>query len=87
MSENYYTFLRYDKGEDENLKVIPKEAMVVEYVYSLFLLGVNISLKGIYLMSNKILTSQRKSSWNLGSVRNMFSNEKYKGDALLQKSI
>ncbi|HQK35096.1 MAG TPA: recombinase family protein, partial [Spirochaetales bacterium] len=33
-----------------------------------------------------VLSPAKKEKWNAGTVKRMLSNEKYKGDALLQKS-
>ncbi|WP_314838907.1 recombinase family protein [Solobacterium moorei] len=38
------------------------------------------------LTKDGVLTLGEKTKWSISTVRSIFSNEKYKGDALLQKS-
>src|SRR5690625_6974423 len=38
------------------------------------------------LTKDGILTPAKKQKWSAGTVKSILSNEKYKGDALLQKS-
>jgi len=83
----YKHLLGYKKGEDGKPEIIPEEAETVKLIYRLYLDG--LSLKGICdeLESRGILTSQKKTSWTYGVVRNILINEKYVGDALLQKTF
>ena len=45
----YSTFMGYDKGENGTLVINKKQAKVVEYIYSMYILGVGIYKLHIYL--------------------------------------
>lgn len=79
-------FLGYDRGEDGNLIVNPEQAETVKRIYSMFLKGMTPFGIASKLTANGVLTPGGKDRWNAGSVRSILSNEKYRGDALLQKS-
>ncbi|GAX47917.1 recombinase family protein [Pseudolactococcus reticulitermitis] len=79
-------FLGYDRGEDGNLVLNKAQAVIIRKIFGLFFKG--LSLYGIakQLSKEKILTPGGKAIWNANTVRRILTNEKYKGDALLQKS-
>ena len=82
----YSRFLGYCKGEDGRLKIVEEEAKVVREIYDLFLSGKNIRYIADKLTSDNIPTPSGKKKWSVSTVRSILSNEKYKGDALLQKT-
>lgn len=55
-------------------------------IYSMFLQGMSPYGVATKLTSDGILSPSGKEKWNAGAVRSILTNEKYKGDALLQKS-
>ncbi len=79
-------FLGYDRGEDGNLVLNEDEAPTIRKIYGLFLQGLTPYGIAKQLTSEGILTPAKKKKWSAGTVRSILSNEKYKGDALLQKS-
>ncbi|MBU3195026.1 recombinase family protein [Clostridium algidicarnis] len=79
-------FLGYDRGEDGNLVLNEKEAIIVRRIFGLFLQGYSPHKIAKTLTSEGILSPGKKPKWNAATVRRMLENEKYKGDALLQKS-
>lgn len=79
-------FLGYDRGHDGNLILNEKEAVIVKKIYSMFLQGMTPYGIASQLTADGILSPAKKEKWNAGTVKRMLSNEKYKGDALLQKS-
>lgn len=79
-------FLGYDRGEDGNLVINPGQAATVRRIYSMFLKGMTPFGIASRLTADGVLTPGGKDRWNAGSVRSILSNEKYRGDALLQKS-
>ena len=81
----YKNFLGYEKGKDGVPKIIEKEAKTVRLIYRLFLEGKTISAITKHLTDNKIPTPAGKEKWYTTTVRSILTNEKYKGDALLQK--
>ena len=80
-------FLGYDRGEDGNLVVNPEQAKVVKKIYRLFLQGYSPFGIAKELTEEGILTPGGKKKWSAGTVNAILRNEKYKGDALLQKSF
>lgn len=83
----YKRFLGYEKGEDGLPKIVEKEAAVVRLIYKLFLEGKTPSGIAKHLTVNKIPTPAGKEVWQQSTVLNILRNEKYKGDAILQKSF
>ena len=79
-------FLGYDRGPDGNLVVNPEEAVTIRRIYSMFLQGMSPYGIATRLTAVGIKSPGGKDKWNAGSVRSILTNEKYKGDALLQKS-
>lgn len=83
----YAKSLGYEKGEDGLPKIIEKEAAVVRLIYKLFLEGKTPSGIANHLTVNKISTPAGKSKWQSSTVTSILQNEKYKGDAILQKHL
>ena len=79
-------FLGYDRGEDGNLVINPEQAVTVKRIYSLFLQGKTPHGICQILMDDGIPSPSGKEKWNQSTVKSILMNEKYKGDALLQKS-
>ncbi|PID82057.1 MAG: recombinase family protein, partial [Clostridiales bacterium] len=78
-------FLGYDKGENGSLVVNEKEAKVVKRIYALFLKGYSPFGIAKILTEEGIKTPGGKNKWGQSTVKSILTNEKYKGDALLQK--
>lgn len=82
----YKRFLGYDRGEDGGLIVNEKQAEIVRYIFSSFLLGKSPYAIAEELTEKGIPTPGGKAKWHQGTVRSILSNEKYAGDAILQKT-
>ena len=83
---NHSKFLGYTKDKDGNLVIVPEEAEVVRRIFRLFLEGnSSYKIKRI-LESDGVQTATGKTTWNATVIDRMLSNEKYMGDALLQKT-
>ena len=78
-------FLGYDRGPKGELVVNKEQAETVRLIYSLFLDGWTFYAIAAELTRRKIPTPYGKRVWSDCTVKNILSNEKYKGDALLQK--
>ncbi len=78
-------FLGYDRGEDGNLVINEKQAQVVRRIYGLFLQGRSPHAIAKLLTAEGIPSPGGKEVWSSGTVKSILCNEKYKGDALLQK--
>lgn len=83
----YKQFLGYEKGEDGLPKIVESEAKVVRMIYKLFLEGKATSWIAKFLSESKIPSPSGKEKWQESTVRSILKNEKYKGDAMLQKSF
>ncbi len=77
----YSHFLGYDAG----FVINEEEAKTVRLIFKLFLMG--FSYYGIKkeLEKRGRKTASGKSKWQSSSIQRILTNEKYKGDALLQK--
>lgn len=83
----YKYLLGYKKGEDGKPEIVPEEAETVRLIYTLFLDGYSMSRIKKLLENKGILTSQGNKVWNESLIRSILKNEKYAGDALLQKTF
>ena len=84
---NYKRFLGYDKGEDGKPIVNEAEAEIVRLIYRLFLNGKTPGGICRELEKMNIPTVSGKPKWSQSTVHSILTNEKYKGDALLQKKF
>lgn len=82
---HYKSFYGYRKGADGKPEIIPEQAEVYKNICRRFLSGY--SLRNIVdeLKAENIPYLDGKE-WNIVTLRNLLSNEKYCGDALLQKT-
>ena len=80
-------FLGYDKDEEGNLVINPEEAEVVKRIYREFLEGKSYYAIGQGLTADGIRTAAGSDFWLASTLRKILMNEKYIGDALLQKTI
>lgn len=83
---NHNRFMGYTKDEDGKLIIEPKEAEVVKRIYREYLEGHSLLQIGRGLEKDGILTGAGKQKWRPESVKKILTNEKYIGDALLQKT-
>ena len=80
-SVSYSTFLGYDK----DFKINPEQAETVKLIYRLFLSGLSIYAITQELERRGLAAPAGGKKWHVSSVKSILTNEKYKGDALLQK--
>ncbi len=82
----YKSFLGYKK-ENDKLVIDEDEAVIVKMIYRMFLVeGKTPSGIASHLTSLHIKTPMGKSTkWTKNTIDSILRNEKYKGDALLQK--
>ena len=83
----YSRFLGYKKGADGRLEIVEEEAAIIRKIYDLFLSGKTINEIAAILTSMGVLTPAGRTKWSVSTVRSILSNEKYKGEALLQKTF
>ena len=85
VSMPYKHFLGYRKGPDGLPQIVEEEAEVVRNIYLMFLEGCAPTYIAKTLTEQGIPTPGGKTYWRKSTVESILTNEKYKGDALLQK--
>ena len=83
---NHNHFLGYTKDENGNLIIDPDQAEVVKRIYREYLEGYSMDKIAKGLEADEILTGAGKTRWWSSTINKILRNEKYIGDALLQKT-
>ena len=86
VSISYGSFLGYRRGADGQPEVVPEEAAVVTQIYNDFLSGKTRQQIANTLTAQGTPTPMGKTVWTASTVHSILRNEKYVGDALLQKT-
>ena len=87
VSVAYSRFLGYEKGPDGKMQIVEAEARIVREIYAMFLDGKTPSGIADALTKRGVSTPAGKEKWQASTVKSILSNEKYRGDALLQKTF
>jgi DNA invertase Pin-like site-specific DNA recombinase len=82
----YKSFLGYKKGTDGKPEIVPEEAEIIKRIYYEYLSGKSLFEVAKSLMADGILTARGNKKWTSKGIESILKNEKYKGDALLQKT-
>lgn len=83
---NHNRFLGYTKDENKRLVIVTEEAEVIKRIYREYLEGASLIQIARGLEADGILTAAKKPKWRPESIKKILQNEKYIGDALLQKT-
>ena len=83
---NYNRFLGYTKDKDGHLVIDPEQAEIVKRIYREYLEGYSMDKIAAGLEADGILTGAGKEKWHTSTINKILRNEKYIGDALLQKT-
>lgn len=83
---NHNRFMGYTKDENKKLVIVPEKAAIVKRIYREYLEGASLQQIGKGLEADGILTAAGKPIWRAETIRKILQNEKYIGDALLQKT-
>ena len=83
---NHKKFMGYTKNENGELVIVPEEAEIVKLIFKLYLEGYSSYKICSYLEQHGIKTVTGQAKWCSNVIRRMLKNEKYAGDALLQKT-
>jgi hypothetical protein len=86
VSFQYSKLLGYKKGSDGKPEIVPSEAETVRMIYALFLDGLSMRAISDKLTALEKPNAEGKIVWSQGKIKSILSNEKYVGDALLQKT-
>lgn len=79
-------FLGYDTDEDGKLIVNPQQAKIVVRLYEEYLSGKTVDYIARIFKAEKIKNWDGKYNWQSSTLDSMLRNEKFMGDAILQKS-
>ena len=79
-------FLGYDMDDSGHLVINPKQAKIVERLYDEYLSGKTVDHIKRTFEREGIKNWNGKTVWQATTLKSMLCNEKYKGDAILQKS-
>lgn len=83
----YKHLLGYKKGADGKPEIIPEEAETVKLIYTMFLDGHSMKNIALILHVKGIHTKTGSTEWRTNTITRILQNEKYVGDALLQKTF
>lgn len=83
---SYGSFLGYRKGADGKPEIDEEQAVVVRRIFAEYLAGKSLKDIANGLTADGIPTARGKPRWSSERVLSILTNEKYKGDALLQKT-
>ena len=83
---NHNRFLGYTKDANGNLVIDPEQAETVKRIYREYLEGLSMDKIAAGLERDGILTGAGGKKWHTSTINKILRNEKYIGDALLQKT-
>ena len=83
----FKNFLGYDRGPNGEPIINPEQAETVRRIYRQYLEGMSIPQIATALDADGVLTPRGKNRWSHTTIQSILTNEKYKGDALLQKTF
>ena len=82
----YKKLLGYRKGADGRPEIVPEEAATIRRIYRRYLEGASLGNIKAELEADCIPTAEGVQAWSHQVLRNILTNEKYIGDALLLKT-
>ena len=83
---NCNRFLGFTKDENKRLIVVPEEAETIKRIYREYLEGASMLKIKRGLEADGILNGAGNEKWHTSNINQILRNEKYIGDALLQKT-
>lgn len=86
MQVNHNWFLGYTKDEDGHLIIDQEQAEVAKRIYREYLSGNSLLKIKRSLEADGVLNGAGRGEWNETNIKQILTNEKYIGDALLQKT-
>lgn len=82
----YARLLGYQKGKNDAPEIVPDEAEIVREIYRCYLDGMSMNLIADRLNAKGLTTKGNGSPYRKAVIQRILTNEKYTGDALLQKT-
>ncbi|MBQ9328000.1 MAG: recombinase family protein [Solobacterium sp.] len=83
---NANVLLGYEKDEDGNLIIHEDQALIVKFIYEQFMKGYTFHAIAKQLNKANVNGIYGKPRWCSSTIQRILSNEKYKGDVLMQKT-
>lgn len=83
---HYRRFLGYRRGEDGQPEIDPEQAEIIRLIYKRFLAGDSLGVIKAHLEAESIPSPAGKPAWSYSTIRSILSNERYKGDAIINKT-
>ena len=83
----YKRFLGYRKGANGEPEIVPSEAAIVERIFNLYLAGETVDSISKMMQAEHYQIPGKNISFSKGMIMSMLANERYCGDAILQKSV
>ncbi len=83
---NYTQFMGYTKDEQGHLVIVPKEAKIIKRIYKDYLEGKSAKQIARELTKDRVTPPGGGKKWFDSTILSILRNEKYYGDAILQKS-
>ena len=83
----YRRLYGYRKGADGNPEIIPEQAEVVRRIYDQYLAGASLRQIKTSLEADNIPQPEYSAEWTLDVIKGILTSEKYRGDALMQKTF
>ena len=84
---NFNNFLGYRKGADGEPEIDETEAPTVRRIFARYLMGQSVGQICKDLTADGLKTARGGTDWSDHTVRHILQNEKYMGDAILQKTF
>lgn len=86
VSFQYSKLYGYERGEDNKPQIIPEQAEVVRRIFNVFLAGDSLRLIKEALETDGVKSNSGDAAWSVSTIQGILRNEKYCGDAILQKT-
>ena len=84
---NTNRFLGYDKDKDGKIIINKEQAITVTMIFDMYISGMSNREIVDFLMNNEIKNGRNEVFWRTSSISSILTNEKYVGDAILQKRV
>ncbi len=84
---NTNRFLGYDKDEKGNLVINEEQAVIVRRIYTEFMNGSHPDTIAKRLNEEEVAGCMGEAKWACSTIWGILTNEKYSGDAILQKTF
>ncbi len=83
---HYKQLLGYRRGPDGGPEIVPEGAETIRYIYRRYLEGASLGDIKKELEAGGVPTAEALEGWSYQVIRNILTNEKYYGDAVLLKT-